>query len=70
MPITFVCRRPTAGMPTELPRSEFDDRLAAVRERVAEAEVDAGVWFGATGVDLGLGGPLADRRESVVELRA
>jgi len=38
-------------MSTELPRPEFDDRLAAVRERITEAEVDAGVWFGATSIE-------------------
>ncbi|WP_411714231.1 M24 family metallopeptidase [Natronomonas sp.] len=36
---------------TELPRSEFDERLAAIRERIAESDADAGVWFGATSIE-------------------
>ncbi|QLD90167.1 aminopeptidase P family protein [Natronomonas salina] len=38
-------------MTTELPSPEFDDRLAAVRDRIAEAGADAGVWFGATAIE-------------------
>ena len=38
-------------MTTELPASEYDDRLAAVRDRIAEADADAGVWFGATAIE-------------------
>jgi Xaa-Pro aminopeptidase len=38
-------------MPTELPDSEFRDRLAAVRDRLAEAEVDGAVWFDATSIE-------------------
>jgi len=39
------------ALPTSLPQREFDDRLAAVRERIAEAGADAGVWFGATSIE-------------------
>ena len=38
-------------MPTDLPPSEFDDRLAAVRDRLAATDADAGVWFGATAIE-------------------
>ncbi|WP_252698337.1 M24 family metallopeptidase [Natronosalvus vescus] len=38
-------------MATTLPESEFDDRLERVRERIVDAEVDAGVWFGATSIE-------------------
>jgi Xaa-Pro aminopeptidase len=38
-------------MPTELPSPEFDDRLAAVRDRLAETDADAAVWFGATAIE-------------------
>ena len=38
-------------MATQLPRSEFDERLAAVRERLAGTDADAGVWFGATSIE-------------------
>ncbi len=38
-------------MATELPDAEFDERLAAVREQIAESEADAGVWFGATSIE-------------------
>ncbi|MFW5974450.1 MAG: M24 family metallopeptidase [Natrialbaceae archaeon] len=37
-------------MATALPDSEYEDRLAAVRDRIAESEADAGVWFGATSI--------------------
>ena len=37
-------------MATALPESEYDDRLERIRERIAEAEADAGVWFGATSI--------------------
>ncbi len=38
---------------TTLPDREFDDRLEAVRDRIAEHDVavDAGVWFGATSIE-------------------
>jgi len=38
-------------MPTRLPASEFADRLATVRERIADDEADAGVWFDATSIE-------------------
>ncbi|MGB9986556.1 M24 family metallopeptidase [Salarchaeum japonicum] len=38
-------------MHTEVPGSEFDRRLDAVRDRIADAGVDAGVWFGATSIE-------------------
>ncbi|USZ69243.1 Xaa-Pro peptidase family protein [Halorussus salilacus] len=38
-------------MTTRVPDSEFADRLAAVRERIEDARVDAGVWFGATSIE-------------------
>jgi Xaa-Pro aminopeptidase len=38
-------------MATELPESEFDDRLEAVRRRIADEEADAGVWVDATSVE-------------------
>ena len=38
-------------MTTHLPRSEFDERLAAVRDRLAGVDADAGVWFGATSIE-------------------
>ncbi|RBI61818.1 aminopeptidase P family protein [halophilic archaeon] len=38
-------------MPTRVPDSEFEDRLAAVRGKVDEAGADAGVWFGATSIE-------------------
>ena len=38
-------------MATRLPDSEFADRLAAVREKIGEADADAGVWFGATSIE-------------------
>ncbi|MEZ3116562.1 M24 family metallopeptidase [Halobaculum sp. MBLA0147] len=38
-------------MATRLPDSEFDDRLEAVRDRLAETDADAGVWFGATSIE-------------------
>ncbi|WP_255168529.1 M24 family metallopeptidase [Natrononativus amylolyticus] len=38
-------------MATRLPESEFDDRLETVRDRIAEAGTDAGVWFGATSIE-------------------
>jgi len=38
-------------MRTKLPDSEFADRLEAVRERIAETDADAGVWFGATSIE-------------------
>jgi Xaa-Pro dipeptidase len=38
-------------MPTRVPDSEFEDRLADVREKLGEAGADAGVWFGATSIE-------------------
>ena len=38
-------------MSTELPSAEYDARLDAVRDRVAESGADAGVWFGATAIE-------------------
>ncbi|NHN47949.1 aminopeptidase P family protein [Halostella sp. JP-L12] len=38
-------------MSTRVPDSEFGDRLAAVRDRLAETDADAGVWFGATSIE-------------------
>ena len=37
-------------MPTRLPAVEYDDRLAAVRDRLAGTDADAAVWFGATSI--------------------
>ncbi|MFB6127866.1 MAG: M24 family metallopeptidase [Halolamina sp.] len=37
-------------MATQLPDAEYRDRLAAVRDRIAETDADAGVWFGATAI--------------------
>jgi Xaa-Pro aminopeptidase len=38
-------------MATRVPDAEFADRLDAVRSRIADAGVDAGVWFGATSIE-------------------
>ncbi len=38
-------------MATRLPDAEFDDRIAAVRDRLAEADADAATWFGATSIE-------------------
>jgi len=38
-------------MPTTLPAGEYRDRLAAVRDRLAETDADAAVWFGATSIE-------------------
>ena len=38
-------------MSTRLPESEFDDRLAAIRDRIGESSADAGVWFDATSIE-------------------
>jgi len=38
-------------MSTRLPASEFESRLAAVRERIADADAEAGVWFDATSIE-------------------
>ena len=38
-------------MATELPDSEYEDRLERVRGRLAETDADAGVWFGATSIE-------------------
>jgi Xaa-Pro dipeptidase len=36
--------------PTELPAGEYETRLAAVRDRLAETDADAAAWFGATSI--------------------
>lgn len=38
-------------MPTRVPDSEFELRLAAARDKLAETDADAGVWFGATSIE-------------------
>ena len=38
-------------MTTRLPAAEFDARLAAVRDRLAEIDAGAAVWFGATSIE-------------------
>ena len=38
-------------MATRLPAHEFDDRLAAVRDRLSTTDADAAVWFGATAIE-------------------
>jgi len=38
-------------MQTRVPESEFAARLEAVREKIVDAGVDAGVWFGATSIE-------------------
>ncbi|WP_306052801.1 M24 family metallopeptidase [Natronococcus wangiae] len=38
-------------MATKLPANEFEDRLERVRDRLAETDADAGVWFGATSIE-------------------
>jgi Xaa-Pro aminopeptidase len=38
-------------MPTRVPDAEFEERLAAVRERLADTAADAAVWFGATSIE-------------------
>ncbi len=38
-------------MATRLPEREFDERLETVRERIAESDFEAGVWFGATSIE-------------------
>jgi len=37
-------------MATELPAAEYERRLGAVRDRLAETDADAAVWFGATSI--------------------
>lgn len=37
-------------MPTRLPDTEYDRRLADVRDRLAGVEADAAAWFGATSI--------------------
>lgn len=34
-----------------LPKEEFRNRIARVRDRISETNVDAGVWFGATSIE-------------------
>ncbi len=36
---------------TALPESEFHSRIADIRDRIAEANVDAGVWFSARSIE-------------------
>jgi Xaa-Pro aminopeptidase len=38
-------------MPTEVPESEFDDRLDTVRRHIADSEAEAGVWVDATSIE-------------------
>ena len=38
-------------MPTAVPPSDFHDRLAAVRARLADAAAGAAVWFDATSIE-------------------
>ena len=38
-------------MPTRVPDAEFEERLAAARERLSDTAADAAVWFGATGIE-------------------
>jgi len=38
-------------MATRLPDAAFDDRLAAVRDRLAATDADAATWFGATAIE-------------------
>jgi Xaa-Pro dipeptidase len=38
-------------MPTTVPPSEFDQRLAAIREKLGARDADAAVWFGATSIE-------------------
>ncbi|GAA0555154.1 Xaa-Pro peptidase family protein [Halorubrum ejinorense] len=38
-------------MATRLPESAFEDRLAAVRDRLAETDADAATWVGATAIE-------------------
>jgi Xaa-Pro aminopeptidase len=38
-------------MRTQLPEGEFDDRLAAVRDRLAGTDADGACWFGATAIE-------------------
>ncbi|WP_254863429.1 M24 family metallopeptidase [Halovivax gelatinilyticus] len=38
-------------MATTLPDAEYDRRLERVRDRIAESQADAGVWFGATSIE-------------------
>ncbi|MFC6752224.1 M24 family metallopeptidase [Halorubrum tibetense] len=38
-------------MATRVPDTEFDDRLAAIRDRLADTDADAAAWFGATSIE-------------------
>ncbi|MEF8831800.1 MAG: aminopeptidase P family N-terminal domain-containing protein, partial [Halobacteriales archaeon] len=38
-------------MATRLPDSEFEKRLAEVRDRLADADADAAVWFAAPSIE-------------------
>ena len=37
-------------LPTELPAREYEHRIEAIRERLAETDADAAGWFGATSI--------------------
>jgi Xaa-Pro dipeptidase len=37
-------------MASELPDGEYEERIGAVRDRIADRDADAGVWFGATSI--------------------
>lgn len=38
-------------MATQLPETEFETRLETIRDRIAESDHEAGVWFGATSIE-------------------
>lgn len=38
-------------MATELPASEYERRLATIRDRLADEDAEAGVWFNATSIE-------------------
>lgn len=38
-------------MATSLPDDAFDDRLSRIRDRIDNADADAGLWFGATAIE-------------------
>ncbi len=39
-----------ANLPTELPASEYEQRLETIRQKLAETDADAAGWFGATSI--------------------
>ena len=47
----FLPGRLGRDMPTHVPDAEFDDRLGAVRDRLAETDADAATWVGATSIE-------------------